>query len=425
MRPPWRTSLPPVPGPAPTRALFVLLLAGFSSGMPLFLVGKCLQAWFTEAGLDLTTIGFASLIGLPWSLKFLWAPLTDRLAPPGGRRRGWLLGSVLALIVATAAMSLHRPPAGLELLVVNAVLIALFSATQDVVVDAYRVEALERDRQGGGAAAGVLGYRCALLVTGGGGFLLADHLSWPVVYVVMAGIQAVGLVAWLLMREPLSTPPTTWRSAMIDPLRDYLGRRGVRLALTVAAFAILYKVGDALAGVMSTSFLLLSGFTKTDIGLVANTYGLGATLVGVILGGLAMPRLGLNRSLWIFGIGQAGSNIAYALLAQYGGGLPGLMMVMTVENLCAGLGTASFVAFLSAECTPSFAATQYALLSSLMAAGRDGLAGFAGLIKESAHLSWPVFFLLTAVAAIPGLLLLPLVAPWSTRSSGSGTNSIT
>jgi PAT family beta-lactamase induction signal transducer AmpG len=402
------------------RTLLVLLLAGFSSGVPLFLVGKCLQAWFTQSGVDLKTISYASLIGLPWSLKFLWAPFTDRLAPPGGRRRGWLMLSVLGLILATAAMSQHHPPAGLQLLVVNAVLIALFSATQDVVVDAYRVESLSGERQGSGAAAGVLGYRAALLVTGGLGFILAGKLSWPTVYLLMAGVQGVGLIAWLLLREPPTAPPQSFRSAVIDPLREYTSRRGLRGAVLVAGFAVLYKLGDSLAGVLSTPFLLSDGgFSTEQIGVVQNTYGLGATLVGVVLGGLAMPALGLNRSLWIFGIGQAASNLAYAALAHWGGGVPALMAVMTVENLCAGLGTASFVAFLSAECAPAFAATQYALLSSLMAAGRDVLSASAGADKQWYNLGWTGFFLATVVAAVPGLLLLPAVAPWRspTRTS--------
>jgi PAT family beta-lactamase induction signal transducer AmpG len=396
--------------------LAVLLLAGFSSGVPLFLVGKCLQAWLTQSGVSLVTIGYASLIGLPWSLKFLWAPLLDRVVPPGGRRRGWFMLAVLGLILSTAAMSLHHPPSGLPWLAANAMLLAFFSASQDVVVDAYRVEAVAASQQGTAAAAGVIGYRLALLVTGGLGFMAAETWSWPMVYLLMAGVQALGLGAWLIMREPPSTPPTSWRAAVVEPLREYLHRRGAKAALTIAAFAILYKLGDTLAGVLSTTFLLTDGgFTLKQIGIVQNTYGLGATIVGVVLGGLAMPRLGLNRSLWVFGIGQAASNLAYAALATWGGGVPALMAVMTVENLCAGLGTASFVAFLSGECTPVFAATQYALLSSLVAAGRDLLSASAGADKLFYGLTWGEFFVFTVLAAIPGLLLLPALAPWNQR----------
>lgn len=397
------------------RSLLVMVLAGFSSGVPLLLVGKCLQAWLTDAGVSLATISYASLIGLPWSLKFLWAPVLDRYVPPGGRRRGWLLIAVLALILTIAGMSWHHPPAGIELLIINAVLLAFFSATQDIVVDAYRVEAFAAERQGVAAAAGVIGYRAALLVTGGLGFILADRLGWPQVYLLLAGAQAFGLLAFALMREPVTAvaAPETWRAAVMDPLREYLGRRGLKAAVTIAAFAILYKLGDTLAGVLTTTYLKTDGgYTSAQLGWVQNTYGLGATIVGVVLGGMAMPVLGLSRSLWVFGIGQAASNLAYAALATWGGGLPALMVVMTVENLCAGLGTASFVAFLSGECAPAFAATQYALLSSLVAAGRDVLSASAGADKLWYGLSWAEFFLFTVLAAIPGLLLLPAVAPW-------------
>jgi len=403
------------------RTMLVLLLAGFSSGMPLFLVGKCLQAWLTESEVSLVTIGYASLIGLPWSLKFVWAPLLDRVVPPGGRRRGWLLVAVLCLILTTAAMSLHHPPTGLGMLAFNAMLLAFFSASQDVVVDAYRVEAIAAERQGAAAAAGVVGYRAAMLVTGGLGFILAEKFSWPTVYLAMAVAQSVGIFAWWVMREPISTPPASWRAAVVEPLREYLHRRGLKAALTIAAFAILYKLGDTLAGVLTTPFLLTDGgFTKAQIGVVQNTYGLGATIVGVLLGGLAMPALGLNRSLWIFGIGQAASNLAYAALATWGGGIPALMAVMTVENLCAGLGTASFVAFLSGECAPAFAATQFALLSSLVAAGRDVLSSSAGADKVWYGFSWCEFFLFTVLAAVPGLLLLPALAPWNQPPDSAG-----
>ena len=395
------------------RSLLVLLLAGFSAGMPFLLVTKCLQAWFTVAGLDVKTIAYATLIGVPWSLKFLWAPVLDRVVPPGGRRRGWLLVTVLLLMVATAGMSIHSPQTGLQLLIINAVLLAFFSASQDVVIDAFRVEALPAEQQGAGAAGYVLGYRAATLVTGGLGLILADHLSWPAVYLLMAGVQGVGLVAWLLMKEPVSRPPTTWRSAVVEPLGEYLGRRGLKTALTVAAFAILYKLGDTLAGTLSTTFLLKgAGFSQTHLGLVQNTYGVAALAVGVVLGGLALPAWGLNRCLWIFGIGQAVSNLAYVALAAWGGGLPGLVAVMTVENLCGGLGTACFLAFLAGECSVAFAATQYAILSSLMAAGRDVLSSSAGADMQYYGLSWSGFFLFTVLAAVPGLLLLPAVAPW-------------
>jgi MFS transporter, PAT family, beta-lactamase induction signal transducer AmpG len=398
------------------RALLVLLFAGFSSGMPLWLVGKCLQAWMTQAGIDAATIGYVAWLSLPWSFKFLLAPIVDRVVPTGGRRRGWLLLTVTCLMAAIAAMSWQQPLTGRTLLLLNAVVIALCAATQDVVIDAYRVESLRPEQFGLGAASAVLGYRLALLVTGGIGFSLAASLTWPTVYLLMAGAQAVGLVAWVLMREPVSTPPTTWQAAILDPLREYHARRGLRLMLAIGGFVLLFKLADAVAFNLATTFLLQAGYSLAQIGLVSNTYGVAATIVGVGIGGLALPWLGLNRSLWIFGISQGASNLAYAWLAAHGGGLPELMVVMTIENLCAGLGTASFVAFLSGECVPVFAASQYALLSSVMALGSNGLGGFAGTLKQALHLDWSEFFLLATCLALPGLLLLPLVAPWRKRS---------
>jgi PAT family beta-lactamase induction signal transducer AmpG len=237
-----------------------------------------------------------------------------------------------------------------------------------------------------------------------------------VIYLVMAAVQAVGLLAWWTMREPVAVSPPSFRAAVVEPLREYQARRGQGLILAVFAFAILYKLGDSLAGNVTMAFLLREGgFTLKELALIQNTWGLLATLIGVALGGLGMLRLGLNRSLWIFGVLQGASNLAYAGLAQWGGGTGALALVVTIENLCGGMGAVAFVAFLSAECAPAYAATQFALLSSLMAAGRDGLASTAGVLKEGLQLNWPEFYLLTAVAAIPGILLLPWVAGWSTR----------
>ncbi len=392
------------------RRILVLFLAGISSGLPLFLVGKCLQAWMTTEGLSDVAIGYVGLVALPYSLKFLWSPLLDRLVPPGGRRRGWLGLMACGLCLALAAMARGAPEGDLTLLMGTAVLVALLSATQDVAVDALRVESLPPEAQGAGAAAGVLGYRLALLLTGGLGFILADHLSWPTTYLIMAALQAVGVLAAMLVREPVScAPPVGWVASVVEPLRDYHQRRGWRMALIIAAFAIFYKLGDALAGSLATTFVLRSGFSATELGSVQGTVGLAATAFGVVAGGAALLRYGLLPCLMVFGIAQALSNLAYAGLAAWGGGVPGLMMVLTIENLTAGLGTAAFVAFLSQECSPAFAATQYALLSSLVAAGRDVLASSAGACKATYQLDWTGFFIFTTVAAVPGLLLLFLV----------------
>ena len=305
-------------------------------------------------------------------------------------------------------MSYGAPQGDLTLLMGTAVLVAFLSATQDVAVDALRVESLEPARQGAGAAAGVLGYRVALLLTGALGFRLADQVSWPTTYLIMGGIQAIGLVAAMVAREPAATAvPATWTAAVVDPLRDYLGRRGWPLLVVVLGFAVFYKLGDALAGTLVTPFLLTHGYTQTDLGNIQGTLGLVATLVGVVAGGAALLRWGMLPCLLAFGILQALSNGGYAILAlQPGGDLTALGLVITVENLCGGLGTACFVAFLSSECSPAFAATQYALLSSLSALGRDALASTGGQVKVWAGLEWAPYFVLTAAAAVPGLLML-------------------
>ena len=386
-----------------------LLLAGFSSGLPLLLVGKCLQAWLTTAGLSLEALGAAGLVAAPWTFKVLWAPLVDRWAPPGGRRRGWILACVIGLTLGTAAMAWHKPPDGMTLLVVNALLIAVFSATQDVAIDAWRIENLPAERQGAGAAAGVMGYRLALIVTGGLGFTLADRLGWPQVYLLMAVAQGVGLLAAALMRDlPRQIPaPATWQGAVVDPLGDLWQRHGAAGFALLVGIAVFYKFGDFLASSLSTPFLLKDqGFTLAEIGWVQNSWGIVATILGVVAGGALLPRVGIVRGLLWFGLIQATTNLSYAALAAWGGGLPALMAVMTIENLGSGLGTAALVAYFGSRCSPAYAATQYALLSSLMALGRDVLAAGGGWVKVHAGMSWTAYFIVCALAGIPALLLI-------------------
>ncbi|HEV2129692.1 MAG TPA: AmpG family muropeptide MFS transporter [Longimicrobiaceae bacterium] len=397
--------------------MVVLLFLGFSSGLPLYLTSRTLQAWMTTEGVTLTAIGLFSLVGLPYSLKFLWSPLLDRYVPPRlGRRRGWLVLTQVALLVAIGAMALQDPGRALELLALNAVLIAFFSATQDIAFNAYQVDVLEEREMGAGAAVGVLGYRIALLVTGSAAFILADRLTWPTVYLLISVLMLVGVVAAVLAPEPAlrGQPPETLGDAVRLPLRDFFVRIGRSQAIAVLAFVILYKLGDALAASMITPFLIQTGFRQAQIGTVQGGLGLLATIVGVVAGGGMLSRLGIPRSLWVFGGVQAGSNLAYLVLAQLGPSYGILVAAVLVENFSAGLGTAALVAYLMSLCSPRFSATQFALLSSLTAVSRDLLASPAGAIAQVT--GWPLFFLLTLVAGIPGLLLLPIVAPWHRRS---------
>lgn len=392
-----------------------LLLLGFSSGLPLFLIGtgKAFQAWMTVEKVDLTTIGLFSLVGLPYSLKFIWSPLLDRFALPFlGRRRGWLIVLQIGLLIAIALMSLHQPKQALFFLAINAVVIAFLSATQDIVADAYRTDVLQEREMGAGAAVFVLGYRLALLVTGALALILADFLPWSSVYLLMAGCMVIGILGTLFAPEPKEIrPPESLADAVILPFGEFFRRQGVIQAVFVLLFIVLYKLGDGLLANMSTPFLLQTGFTQTDIGAITGGMGLVATIVGTITGGAVLSKIGINRSLWVFGVLQALSNLFYFLLAQVGKNYQFLVITINVENFCGGLGTAAFVAFLMSRCNQRFSATQYALLSSFMAVSRDILVAPAGSLAKST--GWSMFFLISIVAALPGLLLLPLFAPWN------------
>jgi PAT family beta-lactamase induction signal transducer AmpG len=396
------------------RKMVVLTLIGFASGLPLFLTSRTLFAWMRVEGVDLTTIGLFSLVALPYSLKFVWAPVVDRFVPPFlGRRRGWLVITQIALLLAIAAMSLHDPRRSLQLLALNAVFIAFFSASQDVVADAYRTDVLAEREMGAGAAIFVIGYRIGLLAAGALAFLLADQMPWPAVYLVLALLMLIGVAATIWAPEPalLERPPQTFVDAVVLPFREFFERSGVRTALLVLAFIVLYKLPDSLTITLSTPFLLDLQFSQTDIGAIQGGLGIGATIVGAIVGGTLVARFGINRSLWVFGGLQAASNFAYYLLAVAGTNYPLLVGTIIVENFCMGMVSAGFVAFLMSMCSIAFSATQYALLSSLTGVGRDVLVAPAGAIADAA--GWPAFFLITIAAGIPGLLLLPVFAPWN------------
>lgn len=394
-----------------------LLLLGFASGLPLFLTSRTLQAWMTTEGVDLGAIGLFSLVALPYSLKFLWSPLLDRYVPPLlGRRRGWLMLTQLALVLVIAAMSLQNPSQSLQLLAFNALLIAFFSASQDIAFDAYRVDVLEEREMGAGAALTVLGYRVALIITGSLALILADQIAWTSVYLCMAALMALSIGFTLWAPEPVKReqPPATLAEAVKLPLLDFFQRSGLLRGLLILGFIVLYKLGDGLVNNMATPFLLQSGFSQTDLGVIQGGMGLLATIVGALAGGAILSQIGINRSLWVFGGLQALSNLAYYVLAQVGQNYSLMVVAINIENFCAGLVTAAFVAFLMSCCNSRFSATQFALLSSLMAVSRDLLVTPAGKIAEVT--GWSTFFLLTLIASVPGLLLLPICAPWNPRS---------
>jgi PAT family beta-lactamase induction signal transducer AmpG len=397
-----------------SRKMSDLIFLGFSSGLPLYLTSQTLQAWMTKENIDLAAIGLFSLVGIPYSLKFLWAPILDRFVPPFlGRRRGWLVITQLGLFLAIAGMGLQDPKTALVLLAINALFIAFFSATQDIAADAYRTDVLEVREMGAGVAIFVLGYRLALLTTGALALILADRFAWPQVYGILALLMFVGIIASTFAPEPVLTnpPPTSLRSAIIDPFVDYFQRKKLLPGLMILVFIVLYKLGDAIANNMSTPFLLQTGFSQTDIGAIKGGMGLIATIIGTIAGGVFLSKQGINRSLWIFGGFQAISNLAYLALANVGKNYPFMILTINIENFCAGLGTAAFLAFFMSLCNKQFSATQYALLSSLYAFSQDILVAPAGLIAKQT--GWPLFFFLSFLISFPGLSLLPIFAPWN------------
>ena len=387
-----------------------LLVLGFASGLPLALTSGTLQAWATVEGVPLQEIGFLTLVGTAYTIKFLWAPVVDRFAPPLlGRRRGWMLVTQLLLAVAIMAMGALSPSSALMPLALLAVLVAFLSATQDIAFDAYCTDVLRKDERGAGAAIKVMGYRLAMIVSGGLALIMADQwIGWGNTYMVMGGLMLLCALATLWAPEPehVARAPRSLREAVAETLHEFFTRRG---ALAVLLLIVLYKLGDAFAGALSTTFLIRgAGFTPTEVGTVNKVLGLAATIIGALAGGSLMSRWGLYRSLMAFGLLQAVSNLAYWLIAVSPKNLWLMATGVGIENLCGGLGTASFVGLLMALCRQRFSATQFALLSALSAVGRTYLAGpLTPPLVE--HLGWPGFFLLTVAIAVPGLVLLKIL----------------
>ncbi|NYT36222.1 muropeptide transporter [Allopusillimonas soli] len=392
--------------------VFPLLLLGFASGLPLALTSGTLQAWATLDGVSLQNIGFLTLVGTAYTLKFLWAPLVDRYAPPWlGRRRGWVFLTQILLALSVAAMGTLSPSAHLGLLAALAVLVAFLSATQDIAFDAYSTDVLRHEERAAGAAVKVLGYRLAMIVSGGLALVIADRwLGWHNTYYLMGAFMALCSVATVLAPEPevAAKTPASLVMAVVEPLSEFFSRRG---AWSILVLIVLYKLGDAFAGALSTTFLLRgAGFSATEVGSINKIFGLAATIAGALAGGSIMARLGLYRSLMLFGVLQAISNFGYWVLAVTPAHLYSMALVVAIENLCGGLGTAAFVALLMALCRRDFSATQFALLSALSAIGRTYLAGpLTPVLVES--VGWPGFFALTVVIALPGLLLLYVRRP--------------
>lgn len=399
--------------------VLVVLLLGFASGLPLMLTVSTLTFWLAEAKVDKGAIGLFALAGLPYTWKFLWSPVLDRVPLPPfttllGRRRGWLLFVQILLALAILALGSADPARDLGRMAAAAAAVAFLSASQDIVIDAYRVELLEERQQGAGAAVVVIGYRLAMLLSGAGALLVAEYAGWFWAYAAMAACLSLGMATVLLAPEPAAAAataarggdgPGAWlREAVVEPFADFFRRNGAATALLILLFVMLYKLGDALLGTMTNPFYVELGFTKPEVAAIVKGYGLVATLAGGLLGGLVVNRRGVIRGLWICGLVQMASNLVFVLQAWVGRDLGLLAVTISVENLAGGMGTAAFVAYLSSLCNLSYTATQYALLSSFMAQARTTLSAGGGFLAAST--SWVGFFLLTTVAALPGLLML-------------------
>jgi MFS transporter, PAT family, beta-lactamase induction signal transducer AmpG len=384
--------------------MLMMLLTGYCAGLPLLLIGSTLQAWMTSEGVDLTAIGLVSLLGLPYVLKFLWAPLLDRFALPFlGRRRGWMLIFQSLLVLSIFGLSAANPRDDLFLVGLWAFFIALFSASQDVVLDAYRREILPDEELGLGSSLYVNGYRLAMLVSGAFALYLADQLPWQRVYQSMALLMAPAILVTLLAPKESKhiQIPADLKVAVIGPLKDFFTRPG---ALIVLLFILLYKVGDSMASNMTTPFILDIGYTKTDIATVAKTFGMIATMLGGVIGGAMMLRYDIRWSLSSFGVLQAVSTLGFSLLPSLPIGISSLAVIIAFENLASGMGTAAYAAYMARLTNKQFTATQYALLTALMGIPRVILASPTGWMSKV--MGWEWFFVVCTVAAIPGLLLL-------------------
>ncbi|KXS32245.1 MAG: AmpG-related permease [Candidatus Gallionella acididurans] len=402
-----------------TRRMLICVFTGFASGLPLYLLLNLVPAWLRTEHIDLKVIGAFALIQFPYTWKFLWAPLLDRYAIPAlGRRRGWMLLTQAALLVVIASLGGFSPQKDLPMIVLFTTLLAFLSATLDIALDAFRRELLFDNELGLGNAVHVNAYRISGLIPGSLALILADHLPWDRVFMITALFMLPGMVMTLLVQEPhRADPPRTLRDAVVEPFHEFISRRGWQSALLILAFLFFYKLGDSLCTALATPFYLDMGFSKSQIGLIAKNAGLWPAVIGALAGGIWMLKIGINRALWLFGAVQVVSIFGFYWLAQQGVQaevttlhLTQLAFVIGLEALGVGLGTAAFVAYIARTTHPAYTATQFALFTSLAAVPRTFVNATAGWLVD--QMGWSGFFLLCAVLAVPGMLLLFKVAPW-------------
>lgn len=398
------------------RRTVICLFLGFSSGLPLFILLSLLQAWLAKSGLNVKALGLFALVQFPYIWKFLWSPLMDRFHfGKMGRRRGWMALTQACLFVSIGLMGLLDPLSQVSLIAGMATFVAFLSASQDIVIDAYRRELLPDNEQGLGSAVHVNAYKVAAMVPGSLSLILADMMSWQSVFWITASFMLPGLICTLLIKEPAiyGVPPKNLREAVAHPFREFINRNGWKEALWILGFIFLYKLGDSMATALATKFYLDVGFSLTEIGAIAKTTGFWASISGGIVGGIWMIRLGINRALWIFGVAQAVAILGFVWLAQAGANQILLASVIGFEAFGVGLGTAAFVAYIAKTTDTRYAATQFALFTSLAAVPRTFVNASVGFIV--AETGWKLFFWLCFIFALPGMLMLPKIAPWSSN----------
>jgi len=407
--PGWRAFL--------NKRMLICVFIGFTSGLPLFTLVYLVQAWLRTEGVNLKEIGLFALIQFPYTWKFIWAPLMDRYVPrlPGwrpGRRRGWMLVTQVLVAVAIGALGFISPKDQIWTVAALTALVAFFGASQDIAIDAYRRELLADTEQGLGNAVFVNAYKIAALVPGSLGLILADHLPWSTVFLVTAAFMLPGMVLTLVVKEPEihGTPPKNLRDAIIQPFREFIARDGWRTAMLILGFIFLYKLGDTMATTLSTSFFLDIGFNKTQIGVIAKTVAFWASLAGGIVGGVWLMKIGISRGLWIFGVLQIVSTLGFAWLAKIGPSPVALAALYGFETFATGLTMAAFVAYIASTTDPRYTATQFALFTSLASVPRTLASASSGFVV--AQTGWFEYFMICAALSIPGMLLLPKIAPW-------------
>ncbi|MDA1338939.1 MAG: MFS transporter [Proteobacteria bacterium] len=396
-----------------TKKVIICFFTGFTSGLPLFILISLLPAWLMESGLDLKAIGLLALIQFPFTWKFLWAPLFDRFSFPMGRRRGWLIIFQVLLLSSISIAGFIDPKSQIVTVAIISIAIAFFSASQDVVIDAYRRELLLDNELGLGNAIHVNAYKISSLIPGSLSLILADVFSWDLVFFITGLFMMPGIILTILIKEPLlkTIQPKTLKEAVIEPFREFINRKGIKEALLILLFIFLYKVGDSMATALATPFYMDLGFTMTEIGIIAKNSGLWASIIGGILGGIWMIKLEINRALWIFGFMQMFATLSFAWLAISGNNPLILGITVGLEFFAAGLGTTAFIAYIAKTTNPKFTATQFALFTSLASVPRTFTNASTGYLVDL--FGWHNFFIFCFFIAIPGMLLLIKIAPWN------------